>query len=66
VPEVIEDGRTGFIVESADEMVEAARRIDEIDPAECRRAVEERFGSDSFVRAHEAAYMQLLEAGAAS
>jgi len=29
-------------------------RIDEIDPAECRRAVEERFGSDSFVRAHEA------------
>jgi glycosyltransferase involved in cell wall biosynthesis len=61
VPEVIEHGRTGFIVETADEMVEAARHIDEIDPAECRRAVEERFGSDAFVAAHEAAYRRLLE-----
>jgi len=42
-------------------MVEAARHIDEIDPAECRRAVEERFGSDAFVAAHEAAYRRLLE-----
>lgn len=61
VPEVIEHGRTGFIVETADEMVEAARHIDEIDPAECRRAVEERFGSDAFVAAHEAAYRRLLD-----
>ncbi len=51
VPEVIEHGRTGFIVETVDEMVEAARHIDEIDPAECRRAVEERFGIDHFVAA---------------
>jgi len=60
VPEVIEHGRTGFIVETAEEMVEAAARIGEIDPAECRRAVEERFGSDAFVAAHEAAYRRLL------
>ena len=60
VPEVIEDGRTGFVVETADEMVEAFARIDEIDPAECRRAVEERFGSDAFVAAHEDAYKRLL------
>ena len=60
----MEHGRTGFIVETADEMVEAAGRIDEIDPAECRRAVEERFGSDAFVAAHEAAYTRLLEAAA--
>jgi glycosyltransferase involved in cell wall biosynthesis len=61
VPEVMEHGRTGFIVDTADEMLEAARHIDEIDPAECRRAVEERFGSDAFVAAHEAAYQQLLD-----
>ena len=42
-------------------MVEAFARIDEIDPAECRRAVEERFGSEAFVAAHEAAYARLLE-----
>jgi glycosyltransferase involved in cell wall biosynthesis len=59
VPEVIEHGRTGFIVETVDEMVEATRHLDEIDPAECRRAVEERFGSEAFVHAHEAAYEQL-------
>jgi len=66
VPEVIEHGRTGFIVETADEMADAARHIDEIDPAECRRAVEERFGSDAFVAAHEAAYGRLLEDAARS
>jgi glycosyltransferase involved in cell wall biosynthesis len=65
VPEVIEHGRTGFIVDSVDGMVEAARHVDEIDPSECRRAVEERFGSEKFVSAHEAAYLRLLEEGAA-
>jgi glycosyltransferase involved in cell wall biosynthesis len=60
VPEVIEHGRTGFIVDSADEMVEAFARIDEIDPVECRRAVEERFSHSAFVAAHEAAYGRLV------
>ena len=60
VPEVIEHGRTGFIVDTVDEMVDAARHIGEIDPAECRRSVERRFDSDAFVRAHEEAYAQLL------
>jgi glycosyltransferase involved in cell wall biosynthesis len=61
VPEVVEHGRTGFIVDTVDEMVEAARRIDEIDPAECRKAVEERFGIDHFVAQHEAAYQLLID-----
>lgn len=61
VPEVIEHGRTGFIVDTVDEMVEAARHVDEIDPAACRRAVEERFGSEQFISAHEEAYRRLLE-----
>lgn len=60
VPEVIEHGRTGFVVETVEEMVAAAERIDEIDPAECRRAVEERFGLDAFVGAHERAYEELV------
>jgi len=60
VPEVIEHGRTGFIVDTADEMVEALTHIDEIDPAECRRAVEERFSRKAFVTAHEEAYGRLL------
>ena len=65
VPEVIEHGRTGFIVDDIDEMVEAVRHIDEIDPAECRRAAEERFGVGQFVEAHERAYGALLDEGPA-
>ena len=65
VPEVIEHGRTGFIVDDADGMVEAFAHIDEIDPAECRRAVEKRFGRDAFVTAHEAVYARLAAAGPA-
>lgn len=65
VPEVIENGRTGFVVENIDEMVEAAKHIDEIDPAECRRAVEERYGVEPFVAAHEEAYRSMLDEGPA-
>ena len=60
VPEVIEHAKTGFIVDTVDEMVEAARHIDEIDPAACRRAAEERFGVERFVAAHEQAYTELV------
>ena len=63
VPEVIDDGRTGFIVETPDEMVDAVGRIGEIDPAECRRVAEERFGVERFVRAHEEAYTRMLNEG---
>ncbi len=65
VPEVIEHGRNGFIVDTVDEMVEAFGRIDDIDPAECRSSVEERFGHDAFITAHEEAYARLLGAAAA-
>jgi hypothetical protein len=34
--------------------------VGDIDPAECRRAVTERFGIEAFVDAHEAAYERML------
>ena len=43
VPEVVEDGRTGFVVDGVDGMVEAIGRLGEIDRAACRRSAEERF-----------------------
>ncbi len=61
VPEVIEDGKTGFVVETVDEAVEAIGRLDEIDPMDCRRAAERRFGVETFVTAHEDAYRRMLE-----
>ncbi len=59
-PEVIEHGRTGFIVDTVDEMVEALRHIDEIDPAECRKHVERRFNTAAFIAAHEEAYERVI------
>jgi glycosyltransferase involved in cell wall biosynthesis len=64
VPEVIEHGRTGFIVDTVDEMVDAVHHIDQIDPAECRRSVQDRFNSESFITAHEEAYERMLDGDA--
>jgi glycosyltransferase involved in cell wall biosynthesis len=43
VPEVIEHGETGFIVEDMGQAVDAARRIGEIQRGTCRSAYERRF-----------------------
>ena len=43
VPEVIEHGRTGFVVEDMGQAVEAARRIGEIQRGVCRSVWERRF-----------------------
>jgi glycosyltransferase involved in cell wall biosynthesis len=43
VPEVMEDRRSGFIVESRDAAIEAVDRLNEISREECRRYFEKRF-----------------------
>lgn len=57
-PEVVEDGTTGYVRNSFDELVDATRRVlaGDIDPARCRKRVEERFSSDVMVRAYEEVY----------
>jgi glycosyltransferase involved in cell wall biosynthesis len=43
VPEVVDEGTTGFIVDSIDDAVGAVRRIGSLDRSICRRVFEERF-----------------------
>ena len=43
VPEVADEGVTGFIVESVEEAVHAVGRLDELDCGRCRCVFEERF-----------------------
>jgi glycosyltransferase involved in cell wall biosynthesis len=43
VPEVMEEGVTGFVVKEIDAAVEAVRRIPEIDREACRKVFEKRF-----------------------
>jgi glycosyltransferase involved in cell wall biosynthesis len=58
-PEVVADGRTGFIVESVDDLVAAVKRADTLDRHECRRHVEERFSVRRMVDDYEAIYARL-------
>jgi glycosyltransferase involved in cell wall biosynthesis len=43
LPEIVEHGQTGFIVDDMESMADAIRRIDRIDPSQCRRSAQERF-----------------------
>jgi glycosyltransferase involved in cell wall biosynthesis len=56
VPEVIEHGRTGIVVDDYREMAEALAEADELDPAELRRAVVERFSPARLVADYLKAY----------
>ena len=58
VPEVIDDGITGFVVESEDQAIEALGRIGELDRGRVRAHFEKRFTSErmakEYVRHYEA------------
>jgi glycosyltransferase involved in cell wall biosynthesis len=56
VPEVIEDGRSGIIVDHYREMPAALERADELEPLELRRYVVEEFSPERMVRDYVAAY----------
>ena len=59
-PEVIEDGKVGYLCNDDDELVRAIKRVDHLDRATCRRWVEDRFSSARMVREYEAVYETLL------
>ena len=60
VPEVIEDGLTGIIVDDWRQMEGALAAADELDPDTMRRAVEQRFTPERMVADYVAAYEAAL------
>jgi glycosyltransferase involved in cell wall biosynthesis len=60
VPEVIEDGVSGFIVDDIDGAVEAVGRLDELDRDTVRAAFERRFTVDRMARDYVALYEKLV------
>jgi glycosyltransferase involved in cell wall biosynthesis len=62
VPEVIEQGLTGFIVPDLDAAVDAVREIGSIDRATCRQRFEDRFTAsrmcEQYLRLYEALVRQ--------
>ncbi|HYG69404.1 MAG TPA: glycosyltransferase, partial [Anaeromyxobacteraceae bacterium] len=55
-PEIVEDGRTGWLVDDVDAMAEALRRLRGFDRAACRARAIERFSSDRMARDYLAVY----------
>jgi len=60
VPEIIVDGKTGFVVDSMNTMAAAVRRIDFIDPRECRSHVQKHFSVMNMARKYSALYQQAI------
>jgi len=60
VPEIINDGVTGFIVDSADGAVTAIRRVAELNRLAVRRLVEARFSAERMARDYVERYRDVL------
>jgi glycosyltransferase involved in cell wall biosynthesis len=60
LPEVVQHGVTGFLVDEVDQAVEALRRLDEISSESCARYARERFSAASMADGYVALYRELL------
>ena len=60
MPEIIKHGVNGFLANSVVEFAEYMLRVDEIDPAECRRSVEECFSSDVMAEQYVDRYREVI------
>jgi glycosyltransferase involved in cell wall biosynthesis len=58
--EVVQEGETGFLVNSEDEMIAALSRVAEISPNKCRLRVQQNFSADRMATDYEALYARLL------
>ncbi len=61
VPEVVDQGRSGIIVDDYRDMAAALADADALDPAECRRFAEDRFSAKRMTDDYVAAYDQVLQ-----
>ena len=59
VPEVLVDGRTGFLADTVEELADAVKRVDDLDRVECRRHVEARFSVSRMAEDYERVYRRL-------
>jgi glycosyltransferase involved in cell wall biosynthesis len=61
VPELIEHGVTGFIVDSVDEAIDAVRHVDALDRRACRESFERRFSAVRMAADYVQLYEQIIE-----
>jgi glycosyltransferase involved in cell wall biosynthesis len=61
VPEVIQDGLTGFIVDNVQEGARAVRQVSKLSRRKCREVFEERYDAARMARNYLEVYSRLLE-----
>ena len=61
MPEIIKHGVTGFLANNISEFEEYMQRVDEIDPAACRKLVREKFSVETMGKNYLDRYMQVLQ-----
>jgi glycosyltransferase involved in cell wall biosynthesis len=66
VPEVVQDGVTGFLVDDVEGMVEAIGRIGAVDRHQCRAAAESRFDVRRMADAYERHYAEVTRLAVAA
>ena len=60
VKEVIENGKTGFVVKNIKEAIEAIKKIGQIERSACRKRVEDLFSYQQMVSGYEKVYQEIL------
>jgi glycosyltransferase involved in cell wall biosynthesis len=60
IPEVVQHGKTGFVVDTVEQMARAVGKIHTIDRRDCRERVKQHFSIDKMVLGYEAAYKRIL------
>lgn len=61
LPEVVNHGDTGFIVDHADELPDAIHACRQVDPDRCRKIARQRFSPERMVENYIATYRGILE-----
>ncbi|HTL11534.1 MAG TPA: glycosyltransferase family 4 protein [Bdellovibrionota bacterium] len=62
-PEIVEDGRNGFLVNTIEDAVQCVRSIDRVDREECRRIWEKRFSIKRCVASYVNVFEELIRRG---
>lgn len=60
MPEIIEHGVNGFLADTEEEFAEYMKRVDEIDPADCRMSVKQKFSADIMAQNYIERYREVI------
>lgn len=60
LPEVVVNGKTGFLCRSVNQMIKKVEQIDQINRLDCRQHVEEKFSSKNMAEGYLKAYFRIL------